>query len=210
MRSITDIVMEAREMYPAIIQVSDATIAKRIRDIEYDLYQFMGKETKKDITILNDGTTHYLIGTDFRNDNLLRVLMYDQTVGGGSTVVGTPYITVEDIESLKDYENNTYLKFTYISAQYSVATVVYRAIPADITADANLWDTTYPVIDDEYASVIIYKLIKQLAIFGDCPEITISNNYEREALQKISKAKADYYARKRRNNPNKVNYKDCW
>lgn len=208
MRSISDIVTQAIERYPNIALVSDSTIASTITDIEFELYQFMGVETSKDITVTVNNVAKD-IGSDFRSDNLIRVVYFNQTgTPGGSLDPDVEYQGIEDIGSLKLSSFPQYLKLPLDNANYNVATVIYRAIPTAISSDANDWDSTYPCIDDEYIQVIVYKLIKQLSIFGDAPDIAISNNYEREALQKIAKAKTDYYARKRRNKVDRIDYKD--
>jgi len=208
MRSISDIVAQAVERYPNIALVSDSTIASTITDIEYELYQFMGKLTSQDKTVtVNNAAVD--MGAYFRSDNLVRVVFFNQVgTPGGSLDPNVEYQTIEDIESLKIEDFPQYLKLPLNDANYNVATVFYRAIPTAISSDANDWDSTYPVIDDEYIQVIVYKLIKQLSIFGDAPDIAISNNYEREALQKIAKAKTDFYARKRRNKKDRIDYRD--
>lgn len=208
MRSISDIVINAKERYPNIALVSDATIASTITDIEFDLYQFMGVETSQNITVTENNAAKDL-GAYFRSDNLIRVVYFDQTgTPGGSADPDVEYQTIEDIESLKLEHFPQYLKLPLNDATHNVATVTYRAIPTPVSTNADDWDSTYACIDDEYMQVIVYKLIKQIAMFGDSPDIAISNNYEKEALQKIAKARTDYYARKRRNKKDRIDYKD--
>jgi hypothetical protein len=210
MKSIANLIFTMTDMYPTIRSVSDAVIVDRIKSAEDEIYQFLGKVIKKDITVTVDNKA-VQIADDFRSDNLVKVLYYEQGTLKGSAYPDTEFDTVMDIDKLKIDEFNDYLKLPLpIKANYNVATVFYRPIPSEISEDPSTWDTTYPVIDDEYTDLLVYATIKAIALYGDCPDISINNNNERLYRDRLSKAKADWYKRRSRNKPNKQSHNKYW
>jgi hypothetical protein len=209
--SVGQIVAEAIERYSGIRGMSSATIAMRLDKVQQLLYQFVGEVTTKDMAITADEVK--VVDTNYRCDNLIKAYYYDRTglVAGTEAPAGTEYSEVIDIELLKEYDHPSYVRLPmYTDAKYSVLTLFYRAIPTPISSDDSTWDTTYLCVDDEYSDLVLYKLIKTIATFGDIPDISISNNYEREYESLLAKAKSDFYRRKMRNNPDKITFREIW
>lgn len=209
MRSISDIVYEAIERYPNISLLSDSSIARAIKSAEDEIYTFVSKETKYDFVGVVTETSQLLaMPANYRSDNLIRVVFYQ-----GIATPGIGYLPVpieSDLTQFKYQEDNTKILLSKSPQYHTTVTVVYKAVPVLISNDSSDWDTIYPVVDDEYTDVLTYKIIKNLSMFGDIPDIAISNNYEKEYQSKLSKIKSDYYRRLRKNKKDRIDYKDYW
>lgn len=209
--TVGQIVAEAIERYSGIRGMNNSTIAMTLDKAQQELYQFIGKVSTKEIKVTTKETKH--VGSDYRCDNLIKAYYYDRTGlnDGDITPVGTDFIEVTDVESLKDLDNPSYVKLTpKTDSRYNVITLFYRAIPTPISTDESKWGVTFIEIDDEYSNLLLFKLIKTIATFGDIPDVSIANNYQREYDSLFAKAKADFYRRRARNRPNKIKHSDIW
>lgn len=211
-KSISDIIAEMIEMYPNIRSVADTTILSRIKAAQEELYQFVGKEYT--LILQNVLTTKQVrvMPADYRSDNLIRVIYLNSQMIDGQ--FAPRIIEGADLEDIKLVDQVSYtdpiILIQRMEDELANAYVVYRQKPQDISIEPSDWDTTYPVIDDEYVDLLIYKVIKKIATYGDVPDIAISNNYEREYMEKFSKAKSDFYKRRMRNKKGKQSYKKYW
>jgi hypothetical protein len=205
--SVAQIVSDAISRYPQIGLIDDTTLAKRVTVIERNIYQYIGTIDSADVVVASTGT--YAIASDFRADNMVAVRWYNQAEGGSGTP-GASYVEEPDIDALRVGFEDSYLKFTARGGNYTKATVFYRPVPADVTADSSAWDLTYIQIDDQYADIITYKLVAELASYGDIPDVSIANNHERLYLDAFAKAKSDFYRRKQRNRTDKIKQKSIW
>lgn len=210
-KSISNIISEMIEMYPNIRSVADSTLLSRLKSAQEELYQFVGKEYSHKISNVTTTTTVYTMPDDYRDDNLIRVIYYKNE---NVTEKQIPRIIDTDLDEIK-VTNEVWRTSPGIALERTVdeqsdVYVVYRQKPLDISLEPSDWDTTYPVIDDEYVDLLIYKVIKSISSYGDVPDISISNNYEREYIEKFAKAKSDFYKRRMRNKANKQSYKKYW
>lgn len=204
--TVSEIVAEAISRYPNIQLLDDATIARRLTQIFRKVYPYIGEVAIANVDITEDGA--YSVATDFRSDNLKRILLYNQDDGGVS--VASSRYRVVDIDEARIEEHDDKIYLHYLSDTYSVATVYYLPEPSAVSDDASDWDLTDIPIDDEYADLLVYKLVAELAIFGDIPDVAIANNYEMMYQELFAQAKADYYRRKQRNNKYKIKHEDIW
>lgn len=205
--TVSEIVSDAISRYPKIGLLDDSTIARKLTAIERNMYQYIGTIAQKDVTVNSSGA--YSVDTDFRVDNMVAVLWYSQSEGG-SAVDGASYYEEPDIDSLRIPYCEDKIALTYRGGDYTVATVFYKPIPELLSSDSSTWDLTFLHIDDQYAEILVYKLVQELAVYGDIPDISISNNYERMYLESFAKAKADFYKRKQRNSTKKIKHEDIW
>jgi hypothetical protein len=211
-KSISMIIAEMIEMYPSVRAVSDATLLSRIKSAQEDIYQFVGKEYVYEINNVTTNNDYYLMPDDFRYDNLIKAVYYTDI---GTNLIPRIADTSADLEKMKEpmdqvWRTNDTIWLNRQEAENTTVYVIYRQMPMDISIEPSDWDTTYPVIEDEYVDLLIYKVIKKIASYGDVPDISISNNYEREYQEKFAKAKSDFYKRKARNKKDKQDYKKYW
>jgi len=204
--TVSEIVSEAISRYPTLQLLDDSTIARRLTQIFRKVYPYIGTITKAHVTVSADGA--YTVATDFRSDNLKRILWFNQDEGDGETA-GTPF-TESDIDEaiIEEFNDKVYLQ--YRGSPYTIATVYYLPTPSAVSVDSSEWDLTELPIDDEYTDLLTFGLIAELATFGDVPDISIANNYERQFNEVFARTKGDYYRRNQRNKKNKIKHEDIW
>jgi hypothetical protein len=153
------------------------------------------------------------MSTDMRFDKIKNVFVSDSTARSSTE----EYIEYLSIGTDEEFNGSNFYKAGQGIGVYPTPTsdeesraikVIYETVPPVFSSTTDT--TSVPRISNDYAKILQWNTLKEVAGAGHSPDVEMRNNFESEFQSLLKKLKMDYYKNKQKNSKDKFSYKSGW
>lgn len=193
-------------------QVASSDKIRWINDTVRETWKWMAS-TKIYTSTAVDSQAIYPFSTDMRFDKIKTVMVSDSTARSTTEL----YEEYKPAGMDDELSGDCYYKAGNGFGLYPVPTtddagkaikIIYEPVPPVYSSTTDT--TSVPLINIDYADVLKWRPLRDVAGAGNSPDIEMVNNYQANYNEIMKKIKMDYYKRSAKTPKSRWSYKESW